>query len=320
MDTGKISSAEEQLAALEGGEFGFLFPSGISAMSAVLDMMDHGGHVVASEDVSYATYRLFENIRHRTSAMTFSFVDMADISEISAAVTEQTRMIWLEIPFVRNGVLPDLAKIAELAKSRELMSVCDHSAFTGAVIKPLVQGFDIAVYSDLTSLAGRTGCRGGAVVYGSGLEIQSDKFSYLRNALGLLPYEKNADVVRDALGDLTQRSAQQAETAAKIAALLEGHAGVLSVKYPAIGSCLAFEVDGDIETAEKFAHATSLFACAVGPGGRESHIEHPATMSHGSIPLPIRQELGITDNLIYLFAGCENTDDLIADLEQAFQA
>lgn len=328
---------EACIADLEDGSRGFAFASGMAATATLLELLDAGAHVIAGDDLYGGTYRLFENVRTRSAGLTFSFVDFSDPENITAAVRPETRMIWLETPTNPLLRVYDLDAVAAIARARRLISVCDNTFCSPCVQRPLNHGIDIVMHSSTKYLNGHSDVVGGLAVVGEdgphdGL---AERIAYLQNAIGGVPGPFDAFLVLRALKTLPLRMERHSANALGVAQWLEKHPKIVHVAYPGLashpshalakrqmtgfGGMVTAVLAGGLDAARRFLERTEIFALAESLGGVESLIEHPAIMTHASIPAELRARLGIDDGLVRLSVGVEDIDDLIADLDQALQ-
>jgi cystathionine gamma-lyase len=318
------------LAALEGAAHGAAFASGCAAADMLMHLLDAGDHVVVSDDVYGGTFRLFDKV-FRRQGLRFSFVDLTRIENLEAALTPATKMVWVETPTNPMLKLVDLAKVAEVARRHRLISVCDNTFMTPYFQRPLEHGFDVVTHSTTKYLNGHSDVVGGFVATNDrGL---ADRIFFHQNAVGGVPGPMDAFLVLRGVKTLHVRMQRHAENAAKVADFLTRHAKVAAVTYPGLashpqhalarsqmrgfGGMMTFDIRGGLEAARRFLKAVRIFACAESLGGVESLIEHPAIMTHASIPRETRERLGITDGLIRLSVGIEDAADLLDDLGQA---
>lgn len=324
---------EDCLAALEGAKYGAAFGSGCAASDMLMHMLSSGDHVVCSDDVYGGTFRLFDKVFTR-HGLTFSFVDMTNPDNVEKAITPNTKMVWVETPTNPMLKLADLAAIAAVAKKHRLISVCDNTFMTPYFQRPLEHGFDIVTHSTTKYLNGHSDVVGGFVAT-SNKEL-ADKIYFLQNAVGGVPGPMDSFLVLRGVKTLHVRMQRHAENAEKIAAFLVSHPKVNKVTWPGLtshpqhelakrqmkgfGGMMTFDMKGGLEAARRFLKTVKIFACAESLGGVESLIEHPAIMTHASIPKENREKLGITDGLIRLSVGIEDAGDLIDDLKAAFDA
>lgn len=323
---------ERCVADLEGGTAGFAFASGLAAMATLLDTLDTGSHVVAGDDLYGGTFRLFERVRKRSAGLDFTFVDMSCPGAMEAAVTRNTRMIWVETPSNPLLKLADLAHIARFAKSRGILTAADNTFASPYIQRPIELGFDLAVHSATKYLNGHSDMVGGIAVVGPNQEL-SDKLKFLQNAVGAVAGPFDSFLALRGLKTLHLRMERHCENASLLAEWLEKHPTVSRVIYPGLpshpqhelakrqmngyGGMITMHLQGDLATSRRFLERCRVFALAESLGGVESLIEHPAIMTHGSMPAQQRADLGISDTLVRLSVGVEDYRDLQADLEQA---
>ncbi len=324
---------EACLAALEGAKFGAAFGSGCAASDALMHMLSAGDHVVCSDDVYGGTFRLFDKVYAR-HGLTFSFVDMTNPENIEKAITPKTKMVWVETPTNPMLKLIDLSRAAEIAKKHELISVCDNTFMTPYFQRPLEHGFDIVTHSTTKYLNGHSDVVGGFVATSN--KDLAARISFLQNATGGVPGPMDSFLVLRGVKTLHVRMQRHEENAHKVADFLVKHPKVNKVTYPGLtshpqyelakkqmkgfGGMMTFDMKGGLENARRFLKTVKVFACAESLGGVESLIEHPAIMTHASIPVENRLKLGITDGLIRLSVGIEDANDLIDDLKAGFDA
>ncbi len=322
---------EDCIADLENGSAGFAFASGMAASATVLELLDTGAHVVAGDDLYGGTYRLFENVRRRAAGQSYSFVDLSDPAMLDAAIRPETRMVWVETPTNPLLRVVDLGQVAEIAGRHRLLSVCDNTFATPYLQRPLDLGFDIVVHSATKYLNGHSDMVGGVAVV-AGDEI-AERLGYLQNAIGGIAGPFDSFLALRGLKTLSLRMARHCENAHAVAEFLTAHSKIERVFYPGLpdhpqhavaarqmsgfGGMVTATLAGGIDEARRFLERCQLFALAESLGGVESLIEHPAIMTHASIPAEERARLGIDDSLVRLSVGTEDIDDLLADLDQA---
>jgi cystathionine gamma-lyase len=326
---------ERCVADLEGGTRGFAFASGLAAMSTLLDLLDTGSHVVAGDDLYGGTFRLFERVRKRSAGLDFTFADLSQPGALEAAVRPNTRMIWVETPSNPLLKITDLRRTADCARPRGILTVADNTFATPYLQRPIEFGFDLIVHSATKYLNGHSDMVGGIVVAGENAEL-SEKLAFLHNAVGAIAGPFDSFLALRGLKTLHLRMERHCHNAAEIAAWLAKHPCVERVHYPGLashqGHALASEqmsafggmitaiLKGNLDSTRRFLENCHLFALAESLGGVESLIEHPAIMTHGSVPSAQRAALGIGDTLVRLSVGIEDVRDLIADLSGAFAA
>jgi cystathionine gamma-lyase len=324
---------QDCLAALEGAPFGLAFASGLAATDAILHLLSHGDHVLASDDVYGGTFRLFDKV-FRRHGLEFSQVDMTDPDAVARGLRPTTRLVWIESPTNPMLKIVDLAAVTGLARRHGALSVVDNTFATPCFQRPLALGADLVAHSTTKYLNGHSDVVGGAVVTADA--ALHDRLKFLQNAVGGVPSPFDAFLVLRGLKTLHLRMARHAENAAALARFLEGHPQVERVIYPGLpshpqhalaarqmtgfGGMLAFTIRGGLPAATAFLRALRIFACAESLGGVESLIEHPAIMTHASVPPEARAALGISDGFIRVSAGVEHVDDLREDLAQGFAA
>jgi cystathionine gamma-lyase len=324
---------ERAMADLESGTRGYAFASGLAAISTFLEVLDAGDHVIASEDLYGGSFRLFDKVRKRSAAMEFSFVDMSDLAAIEAAIRPNTKLIWVETPTNPMLRLADLAAIADLAKRRGLISAADNTFASPYCQRPLELGFDAVMHSTTKYISGHSDIVGGALVVGQNAEL-AEQVGFLQNAIGAVASPFDSFLAHRGLKTLALRMQRHCENGLKIARWLETRSDVAQVIYPGLeshpqhdlarrqmpggfGGMITVVLDRDLDGTLRMLERTRLFTLAESLGGVESLIEHPAIMTHASIPTETRTRIGIADGLIRLSVGIEDADDLIADLDQA---
>lgn len=327
------TALEACLAALEGAKFGFCFASGLAATDCLMHLLETGDHVVVSDDVYGGTFRQFDKVFKRMG-LSFSFVDMSKPENIVAAITPKTKMLWVETPTNPTLKLIDLARAAEIAKKHKLISVCDNTFMTPYFQRPLEFGFDIVTHSTTKYLNGHSDVVGGFTCTSD--QALSERIAFHQNAVGGTPGPMDSFLVLRGVKTLHIRMERHQQNAFKIAEWLMKHPMVNKVVYPGLtthpqhelakrqmsgfGGMMTFDMKGGLENARKFLKTVKVFACAESLGGVESLIEHPAIMTHASVPKENREKLGITDGFIRLSVGIEDAQDLIEDLDRGFKA
>jgi cystathionine gamma-lyase len=323
---------ERCIADLESGSEGFAFASGLAAIGTVLELLRSGDHVVSSEDVYGGSFRLFERVRRRSANLDFSFVNLGDIAAVEAAITPRTKMIWVETPTNPLLGLADLSAIAALAKRRGIFAAADNTFASPYVQRPLEQGFDIVVHSTTKYLNGHSDIVGGCAVVGDNSAL-IEQMKFLQNAIGAIQGPFDSFLALRGLKTLALRMERHCSNALRIAHFLEARDDVERVIYPgleshpqhelakrqmsAFGGVVTAILKRDLAGTKRFLERCQLFTLAESLGGVESLIEHPAIMTHASIPQDQRARLGISDSLVRLSCGVEDADDLVADIEQA---
>ena len=326
---------EACIADLEGSSYGYAFSSGMAACATVLEVLHSGDHVLAMDDLYGGTYRLFEDVRKRSAGLKFTFSDLSDLSTLKSSITSNTKMIWVETPTNPLLKIVDLAGIAKFAKENNLISVCDNTFCSPYVQNPLELGFDIVVHSATKYLNGHSDLIGGVVVCSNQKPELADQVLYIQNAVGSIMSPFDSFLLLRSLKTLAVRMERHCENAMKIASFLENHKAIEKVIYPGLknhphheiaskqmrgyGGMITLILKGGLDSAKSFLERTEIFSLAESLGGVESLIEHPAIMTHASIPPEIREEIGISDGLVRLSVGIESLDDLIQDLEVALK-
>lgn len=332
------TALEDCIANLENGDKGFAFASGMAATAHILELLDHGSHIVAGDDLYGGSYRLFENVRKRTSGHSFSFVDFADLAAVEAAITPETKLLWVETPTNPLLKVVDLEAVAEIARRHGVISVCDNTFASPRCQRPLDYGIDIVMHSATKYLGGHSDLIAGIAVTSSDSQHEglADQLSYLSMSVGGVLGVMDSFTLLRSLKTLPLRMDRHCENAQAVAEWLEAQPQISRVYYPGLkshrghdiaarqmngygGVVTAVLADG-LEPARRFLERTRVFALAESLGGVESLIEHPAIMTHASIPREIREEIGIEDGLVRLSVGVEDIDDLIGDLSQALDA
>ncbi len=325
---------ERCVADLEGGRTAFAFASGLAASATLLECLDQGAHVIAVDDLYGGTYRLFEGVRRGSAGLRFDFVDLTDPGHLEAVIRPDTRMIWVETPTNPLLKLVDLQRVAEIARRRSILSVADNTFATPWIQRPLEHGFDLVMHSATKYLNGHSDIVGGIAVVGDNQEL-AERLAFLQNAVGAVAGPFDSFLALRGLKTLALRMECHCENAARIAAWLETHPSIERVHYPGLsshpqhalarrqmhrfGGMVSVVLKGRLPEARRFLERCRIFALAESLGGVESLIEHPAIMTHASLPAAKRAELGIDDSLVRLSVGIEDVDDLIADLESALK-
>ena len=325
---------ERCIANLEGASHGFAFASGMAATGTILELIDSGSHVIALDDLYGGTRRLFDGVRKRSANLDFSFVDLTDLAAVEAAMTDKTRMIWVESPSNPLLKIIDLEGIAKLAAGKDILLVADNTFATPYCQRPLEHGFHIVMHSATKFLNGHSDMIGGVAVTDDA--DLGERLAYLQNSVGSVSGPFDSFLALRGVKTLDVRMQRHCENSQAIAEWLEGHEQVDSVLYPGLashpqfelarrqmdhaGGIVTFFIKGTLDNARRFLENCRVFALAESLGGVESLVDHPAIMTHASVPPERRAELGISDQLIRLSVGIESKDDLIADLEQALRA
>ena len=322
---------ERCVADLEGGVAGFAFASGMAATATVLELLDSGSHIIAMDDLYGGSYRLFERVRRRSAGLDFSFVDLNDSAALKAALEPNTRMIWAETPTNPMLKLVDLAKVAKFAKQHGLLLVVDNTFCSPMVQRPLEFGADIVVHSATKYLNGHSDMVGGIAVV-STPEL-AERMAFLQNSVGAVAGPFDAFLALRGVKTLALRMQAHCANALELAQWLEKHPAIERVIYPGLkshpqhtlakrqmhgfGGIVTIEVKGGLRKARRMLERCHLFALAESLGGVESLIEHPAIMTHASVPAANRKRLGISDGLIRLSVGVEDAGDLRSELQHA---
>ena len=323
---------ERCIADLEGGTAAFAFASGLAAISTSLECLDQGSHVISVDDLYGGSRRLFERVRKRSMGIEVSYLDLSDPDAIEAEIRPNTRLVWVETPTNPLLKLVDLERVAAIAKKRGIWAAADNTFASPYVQRPLEHGFDLVVHSTTKYLNGHSDMVGGVAVVADNAEL-SERLKFLQNAVGAIQGPFDSFLALRGLKTLALRMERHCTSGLKVAAWLERHPKVRRVFYPglashpqhalakkqmhAFGGMISAELEGTLDDARRFLERCQLFALAESLGGVESLIEHPALMTHGSVPADVRAALGIGDTLVRLSVGIEDPDDLIADLDAA---
>ena len=323
---------ERCVAALEGGSRGFAFASGMAATSTLLELLDSGDHVIAMDDIYGGSYRLFERVRTRSAGLSFSLVDLTDPARFEAAITSKTRLVWIETPTNPLLKIVDIAAIAAIAKRHGLLVVVDNTFASPVLQRPLALGADVVMHSATKYLNGHSDMVGGMLVVGDNAEL-GEQLAFLQNSIGAVQGPFDSFLALRGLKTLHLRMRAHCENAMALAEFLQAHPAVEEVIYPGLashphhalakqqmegfGGMLSIRLKGGFEAAKKFCERLELFTLAESLGGVESLVNHPAVMTHASIPPVRRAELSIGDELVRLSVGVEDVVDLRRDLDQA---
>ncbi|HEX2083125.1 MAG TPA: cystathionine gamma-synthase, partial [Xanthomonadaceae bacterium] len=323
---------ERCIAALEGGTRGFAFASGMAATSTVLELLDSGSHVVAMDDVYGGTYRLFERVRRRSAGLDFSFVDLTDPATFEAAIRPETRMVWIETPTNPMLKIVDLQAVCAIARKRGILAVVDNTFASPILQRPLEHGADIVVHSATKYLSGHSDIVGGIAVVGDNAEL-AEQLAFLQNSIGAVQGPFDSFLALRGLKTLHLRMKAHCENAMAVAEFLAGHPAVEGVIYPGLashaqhalakrqmsgsGGIVSISLRGGFEAAEEFCQSIELLTLAESLGGVESLVNHPAVMTHASVPLERRTSLGIRGELVRLSIGVEDMQDLLRSLADA---
>ena len=324
---------ETCIADLGQGGSGYAYASGMAATATVLEILDSGDHVISMDDLYGGTYRLFKNVRERSSGLDFSFTDLRVLDNLASSVQENSKMIWVESPSNPLLRIVDLKEISKFAKNHGLITVCDNTFCSPYLQKPLTLGFDIVVHSATKYLNGHSDVIGGIVVCSEERKDLKEKLDFLSNSIGSIMSPFDSYLVLRSLKTLAVRMEKHCKNASQVAAFLQDHNAVEKIYYPGLsshpqhdlaknqmkgfGGIITVVLKGGLESAKSFLGRTKLFSLAESLGGVESLIEHPAIMTHASVPPNIREKLGIEDGLVRLSVGIESIEDLLQDLEQA---
>ncbi len=323
---------EKNIAVLEKGKHGIAFASGLAAISAIIQMLESGDHVVCSDNVYGGTYRVFETL-FKKFGLSFSFVDTSELARVEQAVTPRTRLIFVETPTNPMLTLSSLEGIARLAAEKKCLTVVDNTFMSPYFQNPLTFGIDMVVHSSTKYLNGHSDVVGGIVL--TRRDDLAEKLFYIQNAAGAVPGPQDCFLILRATKTLALRMKEHEKNALALARYLEKHPRVEHVYYPGLpshpqhdlakkqmsgfGGIVSIEL-GSLENARQFAEAVRIFSLAESLGGVESLVDHPAIMTHASVPREERLRMGLTDGLIRLSVGVEDEEDLLADVEQALAA
>ncbi len=322
---------ERCLADLESGSSGFAFASGMAATATILELIDSGSHVLAMDDLYGGSRRLFAGVRERSAGLSFSFVDMTDLAAFEGAFRDNTRMVWVETPTNPLLKIVDIAAVSALARQRGAITVVDNTFATPCLQRPLERGADIVMHSATKFINGHSDMIGGIVVTAD--ESLSEQLAYLQNSVGAVAGPFDSFLALRGVKTLDVRMQRHCDSAMRVARWLEQDPRVESVLYPGLpshpqhsvakeqmddfGGIVTFFIKGGLEEARSFLERCRLFSLAESLGGVESLVDHPAIMTHASVPEDERAKLGINDQLIRLSVGIEAIEDLIGDLDQA---
>lgn len=340
---------ERCIAAVEGSTLprekdvtngGFAFSSGLAAMGTALELLDSGDHVIAMDDLYGGSYRLMTRVRERSMGLNVTYVDMTDASRIEKAITARTKMIWVETPTNPTLKIVDLEAVAKIGKSRNIITVCDNTFATPMLQRPLSMGIDIVHHSATKYLGGHSDGVGGVLVTQRG--DLAEKLRFMQNAIGSVLSPFDSYTFLRGMKTLALRMSRHCESAQRIAEWLEKHPKVERVVYPGLkshpqhaiaqrqmkllgktaagGGMITIFLKGGLKESQRFLENLHIFALAESLGGVESLIEHPAIMTHASVPPENRAKLGISDTLVRISVGIEDAEDLLADLEHGLAA
>jgi cystathionine gamma-lyase len=304
-------------------------------MATVLEVLDSGSHVVASDDLYGGTFRLFDRVRRRSANLDFTYVDLTDPKDLERAIKPNTRMVWIETPSNPLLKIIDLEAIAKTAREHQIISVSDNTFATPWIQRPIEFGFDLVVHSATKYLNGHSDLVGGVIVIGENKEL-ADQTAFLQNSVGAIAGAFDSFLVLRSLKTLAIRMERHCANALEIARWLEEQPQVKSVSYPGLkshpqhdlartqmrgfGGMVTIVLKTDLDGTKRFLENTHLFALAESLGGVESLINHPALMTHASVPKEQRDKLGVGDSLVRLSVGIEDLRDLIDDLQTALDA
>ena len=324
---------EECMASLEDGIKGYGFSSGVAAISACVELLEPGDHVIAMDDLYGGTVRLFNEIKTKSQGITVTYVDMTDFDNVEKAFTDKTKMIFVETPTNPLLKIADLEKIANFAKEKKILSVCDNTFASTYIQKPLNFGIDIVLHSATKYLGGHSDLIAGVLVIGKDDKSLLKKMANIQNSLGPITSTFDSYLILRSLKTLSLRMERHSNNALLLANELINHEKIQNIIYPGLeshpqhqlakkqmngfGGIISIELSGGLEASKSFLEKTKIFSLAESLGGVESLIEHPALMTHASVPAEIRDKIGITDGLIRLSVGIESVEDLIDDIDQA---
>lgn len=323
---------EQCLAALEQGQYGFAFASGCAATTVIMGLLKSGDHVIAGDDMYGGTFRLFDKVISN-QGITFSYVDLTNVTSFEKAITDKTKLVWLETPTNPTLKLTDIAAISKIAQAKGILVVVDNTFMSPYFQKPLTLGADMVVHSATKYIGGHSDVVGGAVV--TSRADLAERLAFLSNSMGPIAGAFDSFMALRSLKTLALRMGRHAQNAMQVALYLEKSSHVEKVIYPGLsshpqhalakaqmsgfGGMISFYLKGGLEKSRVFLESVKIFALAESLGGVESLIEHPAIMTHASVPAERRQELGIDDGLVRLSVGVEAIEDLLWDLDQAFK-
>ena len=325
---------EACLASLESGSAAFAFASGMAAIGTVLELLDSGSHVVAMHDLYGGSYRILERVRKRSAKLESSFTDLTSIENLEKAIRPNSRMLWVETPTNPMLKVVDLEAVAAIARKHKLVSVCDNTFASPWIQRPLELGFDIVVHSTTKYINGHSDVIGGAAILRD--DSLKEKLAFLQNAVGGVPSPFDCFLTLRGIKTLAVRMERHCGNAMHIAAWLQKHPKVQKVIYPGLathpqhllasrqmqqryGGMVTAVLKGGLAASKRFLERCELFTLAESLGGVESLIEHPAIMTHASLPEDVRAGLGIDEGLVRLSVGIESVDDLLAELKHALE-
>jgi len=326
---------ERCVADLEGGAQAFAFASGLAAISTTLELIDAGSHVVSGDDIYGGSFRLFDKVRRRSAGLRFSFADLTDPEGLQSALQPDTKLVWVETPTNPLLRLADLRAIAEICRARGIVTVADNTFASPYVQRPLELGFDVVVHSVTKYLNGHSDVIGGVAIVGKDARLNDlrERLGFLQNSVGAIASPFDSFLALRGVKTLALRMERHCASALELAQWLERQPQVDRVHYPGLeshpqhalakrqmhgfGGMISLDLRTDLAGARRFLEAVQIFALAESLGGVESLIEHPAIMTHATIPAETRKKLGIGDALVRLSVGVEDLEDLRADLRQA---
>ena len=324
---------EDCMASLEEGIKGYGFSSGVAAISACVELLEPGDHVIAMDDLYGGTVRLFNEIKTKSQGVSVTYVDMSNFENVEKAYTEKTKMIFVETPTNPLLKIADLKKIGNFAKDKNILSVCDNTFASSYIQKPLNFGIDIVLHSATKYLGGHSDLIAGVLVIGKEDKGLIDRMSNIHNSLGPITSTFDSYLILRSLKTLSLRMERHCKNALLLAKELTNHKKIDNVIYPGLdshpqhelakkqmngfGGIISIEISGGLDASREFLEKTKIFSLAESLGGVESLIEHPALMTHASISEEVREKIGISDGLIRLSVGIESIEDLIDDLNQA---
>jgi cystathionine beta-lyase len=324
---------EDCMASLEEGIKGYGFSSGVAAISACVELLEPGDHVIAMDDLYGGTVRLFNEIKTKSQGISVTYVDMSNFENVEKAYTEKTKMIFVETPTNPLLKIADLKKIGNFAKDKNILSVCDNTFASSYIQKPLNFGIDIVLHSATKFLGGHSDLIAGVLVIGKDDKNLINRMSNIHNSLGPITSTFDSYLILRSLKTLSLRMERHCENALLLSKELTNHKKIDNVIYPGLdshpqhelamkqmngfGGIISIEISGGLDASRKFLERTKIFSLAESLGGVESLIEHPALMTHASISEEVRNKIGISDGLIRLSVGIESIEDLIDDLNQA---
>jgi cystathionine gamma-lyase len=323
---------ERCVASLERGSRGFAFASGLAATGTLLELLDSGDHVVAMDDIYGGSYRLFERVRRRSAGLDFSFVDLTDPAALEAAITPRTKLVWIETPTNPLLKIVDIAAVAAVAKRHGLLVAVDNTFASPALQRPLEHGADLVMHSATKYLNGHSDMVGGMLVVGDNADL-AERLAFLQNSVGAVQGPFDSFLALRGAKTLHLRMRAHCDNAMALAGFLDAHPAVEKTIYPGLashphhalakrqmdgfGGMVTIVLKGGFEAAKRFCERTELFTLAESLGGVESLVNHPAVMTHASIPEARREALGIGGGLVRLSVGIEDVADLRVDLERA---